>query len=78
MALKAMNFVHFWIFTVKFKQIHKCNGLESNEKFFEKKLSGKTFLSKKIFGKNFLSLETFQSSEVQKCSEVCVKNSFTF
>ena len=25
----------------------QCNGLESNDKFFEKKLSEKTFLSKK-------------------------------
>ena len=51
MVLKAMKFIHFWIFTVKFKEIHipfvQCNGHESNEKLFEKKLSGKTFLSKK-------------------------------
>ena len=44
---------HFWPFRVfpdNFS-VHitliECNGLESNEKFFEKKLSGKTFLSKK-------------------------------
>ena len=39
------------------KYIHipfrQYNGLESNEEFFEKKLSGKHLYLKKIFKKNF-------------------------
>ena len=75
MVLKAMKFVHFWIFTVKFKQI-QCNGLESSEKFFEKKLSGKTFLSKNNLWKKFSEVQ--KCSEVWKCSELYVKNSLAF
>ena len=63
-----MKFVHFWIFTVKFKQIHtypfiQFNGLKSNEKFLEKKYcQEKHFCQKKslkIFFKIFQSLEMF-------------------
>ena len=68
MVLKEIKFVHFWIFTVKFKSnrlsLHvtsiQCNGLESNEKFLSKK---KFFEKKKQIRtkKNFGSLEIFQS-----------------
>ena len=44
MVLKAMKFLHFWVFEIEVKSvvsIHitliQCNGLDSNKKFFEKK-----------------------------------------
>ena len=61
MGFKAMKFVHFWILTVKFKQIHTypfytVNGLECNEKFFEKKYcQEKHFYLKKSLKKFFQS-----------------------
>ena len=70
MVLKAMKFVHLWVFYVKLK----CNGLESNKKLFEKKLSEKTFLSKK---KNSMKKPNSDQkifcqkfSQIQKFSEV--------
>ena len=48
----------------------QCIGLESNEKFFEKKIVRKNIFVKKNLWKTF--------SEVLKCSKVCVKNGFTF
>ena len=86
MVLKAMKFVHFWIFTVKFKlnrlslySVIQCNGLESNKKFFEKKLSEKNiFVTKKFYEKTNLDKkfgqEIFQSSQVWIFSKGHVKN----
>ena len=53
----------------------QCNGLESNEKFFEKKkLSQKTFLSKKNALKKNQIQFFWKFSEVQIFSKVQVKN----
>ena len=80
MVLKAIKFVHFWIFTVKFKQIQSLYSVMVLKamKNSLKKIDRKNILSKKISEKSFQSSEIFQSSEVQKCSEVQVKNNFAF
>ena len=47
----------------------QCNGLESNEKFFEKNYQKTVFFQKKFFEKTILTKKNFQ-----KFSEVRVKN----
>ena len=78
MVLKAMKFVHFLVFEVKFKlnrlsysiyiTLIQCNGLESNKKFLEKNCQKKNFVKKNSLKKKTnLEKKNFQEfSEVPK------------